>query len=90
MLSFRYELYEKLFRRHAMQTKMQPSKSLTQESEQATDFLKKISESLKNQRRHFDDAVVTHCIRLINDFVEESAGDVASAQAGTAGGGKRS
>ena len=72
-----------------MQTKMQPSKSLTQESEQATEFLKKISESLKSQRRHFDDAVVTHCIRLIYDFVEEGAGDVASAQPGTAGVDKR-
>jgi hypothetical protein len=90
MLLFRYEPYAKFFRRHAMQTKMQSSKSLTHESEQATDFLKKISESLQNQRRHFDDAVVTHCIRLIYDFVEEGAGDVASEQPGAAGGGKRS
>jgi hypothetical protein len=73
-----------------MQTKMQPSKSLTQESEQATEFLKKIIESLKSQRRHFDDAVVIHCIRLIYDFVEEGAGGVASTQPGTAGGDKRS
>jgi hypothetical protein len=73
-----------------MQTNMPSSKSLTHESEQAADFLKKISESLKNQRRHFDDAVVTHCIRLIYDFVEEGSGKFASVQPGTADGGKRS
>jgi hypothetical protein len=55
-----------------MQTKMNPPKSLATESEQAIDFLTRISEALKQQRRHFDDAVVTHCIRLINDYVEES------------------
>ena len=73
-----------------MQTKMQLTKSLTLESEQAIDFLKKISELLKNQRRHFDDAVVTHCIRLINDYAEENARDAAPAQQGTAGAGRRS
>lgn len=73
-----------------MQTKMQFTKSLTQESEQAIDFLKKISELLKSQRRHFDDAVVTHCIRLISDYVDENASDAASGQQGTAGGRRRS
>lgn len=68
-----------------MQTKMQLTKSLTLESEQAIDFLKKISELLKNQRRHFDDAVVTHCIRLISDYVEESTRDASTVQQGTAG-----
>ena len=56
-----------------MQTKMKSLKPLSLESEQAIAFLLKISESLKQQRRHFDDAVVTHCIRLIDDYVEESS-----------------
>jgi hypothetical protein len=73
-----------------MQTKMQLAKSLTLESEQTVNFLKKISELLKSQRRHFDDAVVTHCIRLINDYVEENVLDTAPVQQGTAGGGRRS
>lgn len=62
-----------------IQTKTNATKSMTAESEQAIQFLTKISELLKQQRRHFDDAVVTHCIRLIHDYVEEksreSAGD---------------
>jgi DNA polymerase/3'-5' exonuclease PolX len=74
-----------------MQTKMQLTKSLTLESEQAIDFLKKISELLKNQRRHFDDAVVTHCIRLINDYVDENARDAAPGQqSAITGSGRRS
>jgi hypothetical protein len=56
-----------------MQTKMKLPKPLPLESEQAIAFLTKISASLKQQRRHFDDAVVTHCIRLINDYVEENS-----------------
>ena len=62
-----------------MQTKMQSTKSLALESEEAIDFLKKISELLKSQRRHFDDAVVTHCIRLISDYVVEKTPDSAPA-----------
>ncbi len=53
------------------QSKMVAAKTLASESEQAINFLTKISDLLKHQRRHFDDAVVTHCIRLINDYVEE-------------------
>lgn len=53
------------------QMKAAVSKSLAVESVQAIHFLTTISDVLKLQRRHFDDAVVTHCIRLINDFVEE-------------------
>jgi hypothetical protein len=68
----RIQPFCELNRRIATQTKMQLAKSLTLESEQTIDFLKKNSELLKNQRRHFDDAVVTHCIRLINDYAEES------------------
>ena len=63
-----------------MQTKMQSTKSLALESEETIDFLKKISELLKTQRRHFDDAVVTHCIRLISDYVEEKTPESALAQ----------
>lgn len=54
-----------------IQTKPNAPKSLAAESEQAIQFLIKISDLLKQQRRHFDDAVVTHCIRLINDYVED-------------------
>ena len=54
-----------------MQTKMNLPKTLAAESEQVIEFLTKISEALKQQRRHFDDAVVTHCIRLINDYAAE-------------------
>ena len=56
-----------------MQTKIKSSTPLPLESEQAKALLTKISESLTQQRRHFDDAVVTHCIRLIDDYVEESS-----------------
>ena len=68
-----------------MQTKTQSTKSLILESEETIDFLKRISELLKSQRRHFDDAVVTHCIRLINDYVEETALETVPVQQGTAG-----
>jgi hypothetical protein len=59
-----------------MQTKMRISKSLTSESDHAIDFLVKISELLRIQRRHFDDAVVTHCIRLIKDYVEDNVREI--------------
>jgi hypothetical protein len=54
-------------------TKTNPSKALAADSEQAIAFLTEISDLLKRQRRHFDDAVVTHCIRLINEYVEEKS-----------------
>jgi hypothetical protein len=41
-----------------IQTKTNTSKSLAAESEQTIQFLTKISDLLKQQRRHFDDAVV--------------------------------
>lgn len=55
-----------------MQMKLKAPHSLSAESHQAITFLEKISESLKQQRRHFDDAVVVHCIRLIQDYVEDN------------------
>jgi hypothetical protein len=61
-----------------MQTKVNIPRSLALESEQAIVFLMRISELLKHQRRHFDDAVVTHCIRLVQDYVEDNVRDVAS------------
>jgi hypothetical protein len=60
-------------RRNMIQTKATIPKTLAAESEQAIDFLTAISDTLKHQRRHFDDAVVTHCIRLINDYVDEKS-----------------
>jgi hypothetical protein len=73
-----------------MQTKMQSTKPLTMESELVIDFLKKISELLKTQRRHFDDAVVTHCIRLINDYAEGKAGDTVPIKKAATSGSRRS
>lgn len=58
-----------------MQTKVNIPRSLAFESEQAIGFLMRISELLKHQRRHFDDAVVTHCIRLVQDYVDENVRD---------------
>jgi hypothetical protein len=52
------------------QSKTNAPKALAAESEQAIQFLTKISDQLKSQRRHFDDAVVIHCIRLINDYMD--------------------
>jgi hypothetical protein len=53
------------------QTKATIPKTLAAEAEHTINFLTIISDMLKHQRRHFDDAVVTHCIRLINDYVDE-------------------
>lgn len=58
-----------------MQMKMNMPKSLTAEARQMIAYLEKISELLKQQRRHFDDAVVVHCIRLIHDYVEDNLRD---------------
>lgn len=60
------------------QTQATTLKKITAESEQAIDFLTAISEQLQQQRRHFDDAVVTHCIRLIHDHVEARCKELAS------------
>jgi hypothetical protein len=57
-------------------TKATIPKTLAAESEQTIRFLTVISDMLKHQRRHFDDAVVTHCIRLIHDYVDERNRDV--------------
>lgn len=54
-------------------TKAASSQTLAAESEQAIHFLTAISDQLKQQHRHFDDAVVTHCIRLIDDYLEEKS-----------------
>jgi hypothetical protein len=58
-----------------VQTKTTMPKTLAVESEQAIKFLTVISDTVKHQRRHFDDAVVTHCIRLIHDYVDERSSD---------------
>jgi hypothetical protein len=54
-----------------MPIKVNSNKPKIAESEQAIDFLTKISAMLKLQHRHFDDAVVTHSIRLIKDYLED-------------------
>lgn len=60
-----------LAQRNMMQKKSTPIKPFLRESKQTIDFLNHISELLKHQRRHFDDAVVTHCLRLIADYVQD-------------------
>ena len=55
-----------------MPPKINPPRALAAESEQVIAFLERVSELLKHQRRHFDDAVVTHCIRLIRDYVQDN------------------
>jgi len=58
-----------------MSTKFSSPRTLSVESHQAIVLLEKISEILKLQHRHFDDAVVTHCIRLIHDYVQDKLND---------------
>jgi hypothetical protein len=58
-----------------VQTKASIPKIMAEESEHAIQFLAAISNALKHQRRHFDDAVVTHCIRLIHEYVDEKMGE---------------
>jgi len=41
--------------------------ALSQQSEQAIAVLRRLSATLKLQHRHFDDAVILHCISLIKD-----------------------
>ena len=52
-------------------TKTNPTKALAADPDQAVVLLTKMSDLLKQHRRHFDDAVVAHCIRLIGEYVEE-------------------
>lgn len=53
-----------------IQSNMHSSKTMVEESEQAINFLAKIGNLLKQKRRYFDEAVVTHCIRLIKDHMD--------------------
>jgi len=65
-------------------------KRLAGESAQAIEFLMAVSDRLKQQRRHFDDAVVSHCIRLIHDYMDERGATVAPEVKSPAGlGGRR-
>jgi len=73
-----------------MPTKMNIPKSMAAESQQSIEYLERISELLKHQRRHFDDAVVTHCIRLIQDYVEDNMREVSADLPVAAGSGRRS
>lgn len=74
-----------------VQTKATMPKTLAVESEQAIQFLTVLSDALKHQRRHFDDAVVTHCIRLIHDYRDERTKDIPPGEGrGTDEGGKPS
>lgn len=70
-------------------TKVTIPNTLAAESEQAIYFLTVISDALKHQRRHFDDAVVTHCIRLINDYVDEKKRESVPVESQGANGGRQ-
>jgi hypothetical protein len=50
--------------------KVRVSKPLSKESQQAVEYLSRVSELLKLQHRHFDDAVVSHSIRLAREYAE--------------------
>lgn len=50
--------------------KVRVSKPLSKESQQATEYLSRVSDLLKLQHRHFDDAVVSHSIRLAREYAE--------------------
>lgn len=39
-------------------------------STSAIELLTQLGSALKRQQRHFDDAVVTHCMQLIQDYRE--------------------
>jgi hypothetical protein len=73
-------------RSNMSQTKATIPKTLAAEAEQTINFLTIISDMLKHQRRHFDDAVVTHCIRLINDYVDEKNKETPSEESRGSGG----
>jgi len=51
--------------------KTNPPQTVSKEPEHVIEFLSRVSEILKHQRRHFDDAVVIHCIRLIQDYAAD-------------------
>lgn len=68
-----------------MQTKTTSPRTTAEESEAAIHLLTIISGQLKQQRRHFDDAVVIHCIRLINDYTEEKSGQDPTGETGEMG-----
>jgi hypothetical protein len=76
-------------RKYMPSTKTNPSKALAADAEQAIAFLTVISDLLKRQRRHFDDAVVTHCVRLINEYVEEKSLETKTADRPSSGGSGR-
>jgi hypothetical protein len=42
---------------------------------QAIELLTHLGEALKRQQRHFDEAVVTHCVQLIHEYVQGSASE---------------
>lgn len=57
---------------------MRVPKSLATESQQVIDFFGSVSERLRSQNRHFDDAVVNHCIRLISEHAEHTLRELAN------------
>ena len=57
---------------------MRVPKSLATESQQVIEFFGSVSEHLRSQNRHFDDAVVNHCIRLIAEYADHTIREAAN------------
>ena len=58
---------------------MRVPKSSASEAQQVVEFFSRVSERLKSQNRHFDDAVANHCIRLICEHANSSKSDAINA-----------
>jgi len=65
--------------------KVRASKPLSKESQQAVEYLSRVSELLKLLHRHFDDAVVTHSIRLAREYAETRIRDAVAGTQGLVG-----
>lgn len=55
-----------------MPRKSSTPQPLGPEPMQAIALLTHLGGALKRQRRHFDEAVVTHCVQLIQEYVQGS------------------
>lgn len=60
---------------------MRVSKSKAPESQLVVEFFGRVSERLRSQNRHFDDAVANHCIRLILEYADNCHRDAAAVSA---------
>jgi hypothetical protein len=59
-----------------MPKKLNAAAPSTTQSVHAIALLTQLSDVLKRQQRHFDEAVVTHSIELVTDYVESGLQDL--------------